>query len=152
MKLLPLTSLFLPILTACTSGPIAKAILDEEVNIRCEVDGGIKVYETVKLPPDKFNKWGQVAFNIPNKERKRPDSEYYYTLTELYYKKGNPEVSRSHFKLYQARNNVLLGEAISYGRRGGDVVGPWHESSYRCPTKASITNLKENVFRPNTGE
>lgn len=39
-----------------------KARLDKEVDRLCAIDGGIKVYETVLLPPDKFNQWGEVNF------------------------------------------------------------------------------------------
>ena len=35
-----------------------KARLDREVDRLCAIDGGIRVYETVQLPSDKFNKWG----------------------------------------------------------------------------------------------
>jgi hypothetical protein len=152
MKFWPFTTLLPLILTACTSGPIVKAQLDEEVNRLCAIDGGIKVYETVKLPPEKFNKWSQVNFDVPREERKKFESEYYYTHTILYYRKGNPELYRSHFKLFKSHDNVLLGETITYGRRGGDMVGPWHESYYRCPPSADISNLKQSVFVPSAGE
>ncbi|MBP9101513.1 MAG: hypothetical protein KBF68_09110 [Nitrosomonas sp.] len=37
-----------------------KARLDREVKRLCAIDGGIKVYETVKLPAERFGKdWGR---------------------------------------------------------------------------------------------
>lgn len=36
-----------------------KARLDAQVKELCAKDGGIKVYETVKLPADRFNQWGR---------------------------------------------------------------------------------------------
>jgi len=35
---------------------------DAEVKRLCAIDGGVKLYETVKLPPEKFNQWGQIKF------------------------------------------------------------------------------------------
>ena len=37
-----------------------KARLDQQVKELCAKDGGIKVYETVKLPADRFDQWGMV--------------------------------------------------------------------------------------------
>jgi hypothetical protein len=34
----------------------------------CAKDGGIRVYEMVKLPPEKFNEWGQVNFYRPTQK------------------------------------------------------------------------------------
>ncbi|MBS1186041.1 MAG: hypothetical protein H6R04_59 [Burkholderiaceae bacterium] len=39
--------------------------LDLQVRELCAKDGDIRVYETVVLPPEKFNKWGQVNFYEP---------------------------------------------------------------------------------------
>ena len=152
MNLLPLTALFIPILTACTSGPIAKAILDEEVNRLCAIDGGTKTHKIVRLPPDKFNERGLINFFIPDRGLMKPGSEYYYTSEYTYYKKGNPELWRGHYKLYQTQNNVLLGESIVYARRGGDAPGPWHDSSYMCPRGAGDVDIEKHVFIPNIGE
>jgi hypothetical protein len=56
--------LILLLLTACTSGP-SKGGLDAEVDRLCAIDGGIRVYERVTLPPDKFDKWSQINFYRP---------------------------------------------------------------------------------------
>ena len=39
--------------------------LDDEVRRLCAIDGGIKVYETVTLPADRFDKYGQINFYRP---------------------------------------------------------------------------------------
>jgi hypothetical protein len=136
----------LPLAAACTGGPIAKAALDDEVRRLCAIDGGIKVYETVMLPAEKFNEWGQVNFRIPLKRAEKPDSEYFYEWKTDYYQRGNPSLYRNHFRLFRAHDNALLGEAIGYVRQGGDIYGPWHDSSFGCPSDADITILKQRVF------
>ena len=59
MNIKLLGSLLIPLLCAyaCASGPIVKAALDDEISRLCAIDGGVKVYEIVTLPADKFNKW-----------------------------------------------------------------------------------------------
>ena len=121
-----------------------KARLDEEVRRLCEKDGGIKVYETVRLPPEKFDKFGVVS--IPIKEKTKPGDEYFYEWDIQYLKKGNPEMWRDHFRVIRVRDTKVLGEAIGYSRRGGDLPGPWHDSSFACPDGADITILKKRIF------
>jgi hypothetical protein len=133
------------ILTGCE-----KARLDQQVKELCAKDGGIRVYETVKLPPEKFDKYGVVR--IPSRRDAKPDDEYFYDWNILYYKKGNPEMWRSHFILYRANDRRILGEAIGYSRRGGDLPGPWHASSFGCPLNAGLPVLKQRVFQVSTGE
>jgi hypothetical protein len=54
MKNLISILLLLP-LVACSSTP-SKSELDAEVKRLCAIDGGVKVYETVKLTPEQYNK------------------------------------------------------------------------------------------------
>ena len=136
--------LLLPLATSCSSGPIAKAKLDEEVKRLCAIDGGIKVYVTVKLPAERFNKYGEVY--IPTRQHAKADDEYFYESSMQYLKNGNPEMWRLHFTVYRKADNKLLGEAISYARRGGDVPGPWHDSSFGCPERGDISDLEKQIF------
>jgi hypothetical protein len=110
MKNLPALLLLLPIVSACASGP-GKAELDEEVKRLCAIDGGVKVYETVRLPAEKFNQWGQVR--IPAKQNAKPSDEYYYVWGVIYMKTGKPEegipdLARSHFSLHRTSDKKLL--------------------------------------------
>ena len=118
--------------------------LDAQVKELCAKDGGIKVYETVKLPPEKFDKYG--AVKIPSKQDAKPEDQYYYKSSMHHYKSGNPEMWQLHFTVYRNIDNKLLGEAISYARRGGDMPGPWHASSFGCPENADISDLKKHIF------
>lgn len=118
--------------------------LDAQVKELCAKDGGIKVYETVKLPAAKFDTYGSVR--IPSKQDAKPSDEYYYEWNIDYYKRGNPELSRGHFKVIRRSDGRLLGESTYYGRGGGDMPGPWHDSSFRCPADADISVLKKSIF------
>jgi len=133
--------LLLPLATACASGP-SKSELDAEVKRLCAIDGGIKVYETVMLPPERFDKFGNMRITL--KEQAKQEDEYYLEWESHYYHKGNPEMWRDHIRVIRRNDGKIMGEAIGYSRRGGDLSGPWHESSFRCP---QVWNLEPLIFK-----
>jgi len=110
-----------------------KAYWDAQVTEMCAKDGGIKVYETVKLPADKFNEWGQINFYKPTRGENTIGPEYQFKRKTIYYRQGNPEVSRIHHQVIRRSDSKLLGDTVFYGGGGGDGPGPWHGSSFRCP-------------------
>jgi hypothetical protein len=140
-----LLALFLvPLAAACSSGTIAKAALDDEVRRLCAIDGGVKVYETVTLPPGKFDKYGNI--HIPSKANAKADDKYYRQWDVYYYRQGNPELSKDHFQIVRRSDGKILGEAIYYGRGGGDIPGPWHDSSFKCPDPTKQPSLESSIF------
>ena len=133
------------LLSACE-----KDRLDEQVRELCAKDGGIKVYETVKLPPEKFDKYGVVR--IPSRQDAKPLDEYYYESETKYYKTGNPDMRRSHDQIIRRSDGKVLGEIVYYSRRGGDMPGPWHESSFGCPEISSLQNFENSIFVKGDGK
>lgn len=124
--------------------------VDKLVDELCAKDGGIKVYEIVTLPKERFNQWGQ--FLVPDNRVVKLNDEY-YTVWEITNIRGKHEssdigslsITRSHFLLYRSKDKKLLGESIGYGRRGGDAIGPWHPSSYLCPQYID-NELSKQIF------
>lgn len=135
--------LLLPLATACASGP-GKSELDAEVKRLCAIDGGIKVYETVRLPLELVDKYGEIR--LPSKTLAKLSDEYYYELDIYYYRKGNPEMSRSRYRVIRRSDGKVLGESIRYGRGGGDLPGPWHDSSFTCPEIGAKPSLENLIF------
>jgi hypothetical protein len=127
----------LPLATACASGP-GKAELDAEVKRLCAIDGGVRVYETVRLPADKFNELKRRNFVLPDKLAAKQTDEYYVETDRHYYRQGNPEMSRRQYKIIRRSDHKTLGELIFYGRGGGDLPGPWHGSSFTCPDPTQV--------------
>jgi hypothetical protein len=127
-----------------------KARLDDEVRRLCAIDGGVKVYEAVKMPPEKFDKYGVVS--IPWKFNAKPDDEYYLEEETRYYRKGNPEMWRSHYRVIRRADGKVLGESVSYTRRGGDLPSPMHDSYFSCPeTTTGQLGLERSVFHVQGG-
>jgi hypothetical protein len=115
--------------------------LDREVKRLCAIDGGIKVYETVKLSAERFTQLGFIS--IPYKEIAKPEDEYYYESYTDYLIRGNPELVKYRYLVYRQFDRKLLGEITHYARRGGGVPGPWHMPAFRCPeeTDADLNKL-----------
>ena len=143
MKKLISILLFLP-LVACSATP-SKLELDAEVKRLCAIDGGIKVYETVRLPKEKFDKYGNVK--IPSKATAKPTDEYFYESEDIYLVSGDPHMLKMITKIIRRPDGKLLGESIRYGRGGGDIPGPWHPSSFICPEiSKDALSLESSIF------
>jgi hypothetical protein len=125
-----------------------KARLDAQVKELCAKDGGIKVYETVKLPPDKFNQWGQPNFYKPTQGEDALGREYIFKEDRHYYRSGNPEMSRRQYEIIRRSDGKRLAVSIVYGRGGGDMPGPWHDSSVTCHDlpEGPVNTLMKEVF------
>jgi hypothetical protein len=133
-----------------------KMYYDAQVREMCEKDGGITVYETVELPNDKFNRWGQINFFEPEKGENALGGKYTYKSSTEHIKHGNHfelSIYRHHTMVYRNYDKKLLGEQISYARRGGDLPGFWHPSSYSCPEFNGNSLLKKMFIKiGNQGE
>jgi hypothetical protein len=121
--------------------------LDQEVNRLCAIDGGIKVYEAVKLPAERFNEWGQVNFYKPAQGEAALGPEYIFKKQTTYYRRGNPEMWRTHIEVIRRVDEKSLGESTSYSRRGGDLPGPAHDSSFGCPEERGDVPLLMQIFQ-----
>ena len=119
-----------------------KARLDREVERLCATDGGIKVYETVALPAERFDEYGNVE--ITSKDFVKSDDEYYIEFKEINIREGNPRLIRFNARVIRISDGKIMGESIRYGRSGGDLPGPWHESSFGCPPLPM--NLSSSIF------
>jgi hypothetical protein len=140
-RLLTLCAL-LPIVAGCAT-PSQMAV-DAEVKRLCAIDGGIKVYETVKLPPDRFDQWGNVR--IPFKQSAKPSDDYYVESESIVLKDGDPKLIRMISRVVRRMDGKVLGESIHYGRGGGDLPGPWHPSSFTCPSPTEKPYLEPSIF------
>lgn len=107
--------------------------LDRQVRELCAKDGGVKVYEQVRLPAEAFDKWGMVKFYDPTKKEEALGTEYSLVTSVDYKRRGSPSLRRYHVQVFRKRDGKLLGESVGYDRGGGDLPGPWQPSSFSCP-------------------
>jgi len=126
-----------------------KAKADAIVNELCVKDGGIKVYETVKLPASRFDQYGNVR--VPSFKYKKADDEFYYKTENTWIVRGAGDpndlvIWRGRYELYRSSDQTKLAESTYYARRGGDPPSPAHPSSYQCPEDVGV---EKNVFISN---
>ncbi|MHB1619266.1 MAG: hypothetical protein ACYCTY_04675 [Sulfuricella sp.] len=126
--------------------------LDHQVRELCAKDGGVKVYETVKLPPEKFNQWGQPNFYRPDQGENALGAEYVFKQETYYYKQGNPDLFRLYTQVFRHLDGKLLGESVFYKRGGGGLPGPWHGTSFMCPELSVKADVLRQIFVINSKE
>lgn len=125
-----------------------KAYYDRQVRELCAKDGGIRVYETVRLPVLEFEHWknsGGVTDDNP--------TDSYFSDSEIhYFREGNPNLLRYHYWIVRRSDGKVLGESIRYVRSGGDLPGPWEGgTSFSCPSLLdSIDKLQSSIFLKGT--
>ncbi len=124
-----------------------KIYYDLEVKRLCARDGGVKVYETVKLPAEVYDAYARRNWILPDKVQAKPGDEYYYEVDRHYYRKGEPQMMRRQAKIIRRSDGKVLGEMVRYGRGGGDLPGPWHPSSFTCPRPTEGPYLEPSVFQ-----
>lgn len=142
-KYLPLLLIAVALTSACREGP-SKGELDAEVRRLCAIDGGVKVYETAPLTPELLDGAGRIR--LPAKGDALSRVPYYYEHADAYVLSGNPSVWRSHWQIYRRSDGKLMGESVTYIRRGGDMPGPWHESSFSCPAIGTPPSIETSIF------
>ena len=118
---------------------------DKYVDELCVKNGGSEIYEVIKLPAEKVDPYW--VTNLPSIENLR--SEDYYYSSSRHDIRGNSGsgnlndlvIWRSETKIIRAADNKVMAKLVSYGRRGGDPIGPWEPSQYVCPVGGFSSNL-----------
>jgi len=134
-------------------GGCEKYELDRQMEELCKKDGGVRVYETVTLPPEMFDQGGNPFpgwATRPPEQRLVGDYRLSWVVTDL--KRGDPlrgegRLSRSHWEVVRLSDGKVLGEATAYGRSGGDFIVLGHFSSRTCPVRfGEARALIQGVF------
>ncbi len=121
--------------------------VDDQVRELCAKDGGVRVYETVTLPAEKFDEHGRPSFQIPSKTKATPSDTYYFEEEITRLAVGSPSLQRREFRIVRQSDKKILGTRVTYSRAGGGLPGPWHESSLICPDPVKQpSSLKAAIF------
>lgn len=131
--------------------PVVKAWrADRLVDELCKKDGGIRVHETIELGGTSADKLP----HVPSKQRKQDSDRFYYvySTSDIRGRSGVEDIGalavyRTEMALHRSSDDRLLAVAVGYARRGGDPVGLWHPSSYRCPAAATTDELIRSALK-----
>ena len=128
-----------------------KAYWDYRVREMCAKDGGIRVYERVLIPSRYLDQDRNIKIPAANMDPSRKpfaweaksDDLFYYVWTHKAIVEGYLAAGRDDIKIIRATDKKVLGEAVIFGRSGGDFPTFAYPSSFRCPAHQ---NLEEAVF------
>jgi hypothetical protein len=112
--------------------------VDQQVKALCAKDGGVKIYETVRLTQEKYDELKRVNFILPDMSRLKPADEYYHDSEDQWLKETRPGLLRSYSRIIRRSDDKVLGEYVHYGRGAGGLPGPWHGSSFACPDPTKV--------------
>ena len=146
------TSYFVTLIGMSLLSGCEKWWLDRQMEELCKKDGGVRVYETVKLLPEMFDQNGDPFPGWRGRDRSERlgnDYEYVFSVEDLV--KGDPVEGEGRLRRY--RNKVirrsdgrLMAESIYYGRSGGDFIAFPHFTSKGCPIGQSDSDVIRQVF------
>lgn len=125
--------------------------MDKEVDRLCSMDGGIRIFEQVKLSKIYFDEFGNpIISNSINK--KVGPSEYFLEASTKRIVPGDPRgvgsptLLRSVGKAIRLSDGKVLGEAVGYSRFGGVPDGPWQPTSYVGCISEPAKSVSQKVF------
>jgi hypothetical protein len=111
---------------------------DHLVDELCVKDGGHEVYEVISIPPEEFNKYWLT--NLGGIGSVKKGAKYYAELTSTDIQGDSDKSAIEKLVIWKTETRIIrvvdgkiMAKLVSYTRRGGDPVGPWHPSHYRCP-------------------
>ncbi len=125
-----------------------KMYWDAKVREWCEKGGGVKVYETVVLPAEKYDEYAKRNWILPNKADAKLSDEYFAIRNTFYYHRKDPQVTREYSQIVRRSDEKVLGEYTSFWRGGGDLPGFWHSSSFSCyDITKKPSNFATSIFK-----
>ena len=123
-----------------------KYALDRRMEALCKEDGGVVVYEAVRLPASEFGRDGTPLARywfdrsvVDKSKRLGPDYRYvrrFETIKAGDPMKGEGRLTRYVEEVFRERDGRLLARSVQYGRSGGDLVVLEHFSTAGCPSPA----------------
>jgi hypothetical protein len=133
-------------LTGCATP--RQVVLDAEVDRLCAVDGGVRVYEKVQLPPAEYAKY--ISGTKLKSNASQDDLFYYSSEREILSgpTNGDPDgttITKAKLALMRRADGKTLGANTTYSRRGGDIPLGFHPSVYVCPPFESKVNHQGGI-------
>jgi hypothetical protein len=127
---------------------LRKAHWDRKITQLCQSDGGVTVFERVRISPAQRALLGSVdqKIAIPIKELAPPDAAVYSQLKTTHLRVADPEVWRDEVSVIRAADQKTIARWVVYSRLGGDFPTFAHPSRHACPDLEQITSEVQRVF------
>jgi hypothetical protein len=134
--------------------PSEKDHLNAQMAELCKKDGGVKIYETVKLAPEMFDDLGNLKAGVNVRKGEDYVTQFagaYELITENKVLKdgdslkGEGRLARHHTKLLRMSDQSLIAEMVDYNRAGGDRWFAGMPSQDTCKLEAG--DFLYQIFR-----
>jgi hypothetical protein len=136
------------VLSGCTS---EKNRLDAEAKRVCAIDGGIKVFEKVTLPPEKFHPNGVPRISSIDDQ----GFGYFRTASQRNLKSNfdEPTLIRHEYRVIRSSDKKVVAISVVYRRRGGSWWdGLMEGDGFTCPGDEVNTTFMQQVFIKGTSK
>ena len=133
--------------------PGRQAYWDAKVKEMCEKDGGVTVYEQVRISRAEISRHvlpmtadGRLGFTV--KELAHPEAPIYAIERVTYLRESNPRVRRREYLIMRRADQAVVAKWVVYARAGGDFpTGLSEGTSFICPDLQKMTSdLHEKLF------
>lgn len=130
-----------------------KAYWDAKVREMCEKDGGVTIYERVRISRAEINRHvlpmtadGRLSFTT--KELAHPYAPIYAVERITYVRESNPRVRRTESVIMRRTDQTVVAKWVIYARTGGDFPTGFSEgTNFICPDLQKMTSdLHEQLF------
>lgn len=137
---------FLALLLAIAFYEARKAYWDFRIERMCQKDGGLTVFEEIRLSADDYERLRSRSGTIPLPERGSADraAEFFSHTQEEVIRERSPRVAREEVTIYALDGNRMIARYISYSRSGGDFPTYAHPSYFLC--KREDQSISERIF------
>ena len=140
------------LLAGCTAWvPGRQGYWDGQVKEMCEKDGGVTIHSQVPISRADIDRHvlpmtGDGKLGVALKELAHPNAPVYATRAVTPIQRGGVNVGRIEWTVFRRSDQAIVANWIVYARSGGDPLGPWEPSSFRCPDQAKIMSDLQNLF------
>ncbi len=121
-----------------------KACWDFRIDRMCQRDGGVTVFEKIRLTQDEYERLGGRMGEIPIPARATADASAAFVsdTKDKFIREQSPSVWRSESTIYALDSNRKIARYVSCTRRGGDFPAYAHPSYFLCNNE-TISTSKE---------
>ncbi len=115
---------------------LRKAYYDWQIGEMCAKDGGITIYEHIRITPEMAKSMRRVGghLSMTIESAALPGDIAFLRGERQVLREGEPSIQRLEQQIVRRSDGKVVGRMVSYGRSGGDFpfTGS-HPSHYSCP-------------------
>ena len=121
---------------------------DSKIRSMCERDGGMRVFERMRLTETQYQglrgRSGDIP--IPSLRSGRHGYPVATRTTETTLNERNPRVYREDTDYVRTADGKVLAKLVRYWRVGGDLPTFGHPTTLSCPDQQEAVGLERNLF------